>query len=208
MDNLVDAKMIRDKFGSYFKAGAAVRPSGLLGLSIRNRVTVGTRIRIEIMKLLADRYKKSNPGSKTQVVNYEPRPTMKFTPPSSATDTRPLHFTFIKAVTKLPVDFTLEELTPIYRLAASSSELTGKLRSTFIVLSDDVFRKRLLRSSRNESRSQEAGGSGPSGASDSVKNDGAKNSSKSGKGSKSSGSGRKSEKRGASASPSERAAKK
>ena len=34
MDNLVDAKMIRDKFGSYFKAGAAVRPSGLLGLSI------------------------------------------------------------------------------------------------------------------------------------------------------------------------------
>ena len=76
------------------------------------------------------------------------------------------------------------------------------------MLSDDVFRKRLLRASRNESRSQEAGGSGPSGASDSVKNDGAKNSSKSGKGSKSSGSGRKSEKRGASASPSERAAKK
>ena len=148
MDNLVDAKMIRDKFGSYFKAGAAVRPSGLLGLSIRNRVTVGTRIRIEIMKLLADRYKKSNPGSKTQVVNYEPRPTMKFTPPSSATDTRPLHFTFIKAVTKLPVDFTLEELTPIYRLAASSSELTGKLRSTFIVLSDDVAREL----SRNASR--------------------------------------------------------
>ena len=72
MVNLIDSKMIRDKFGSFFKAGASVRPPGLIGLSIRNRVTVGTRIRLEIMKLLAERYRKSNPGSKTQVMFFRP----------------------------------------------------------------------------------------------------------------------------------------
>ena len=93
------------------------------------------------MKLLAERYKSSNPGAKTQVLNYESRPTMKFTPPSSASDRRPLHFNYIQAIKRLPVDFTLEELTPIYKMLASSTELAGKLRSTFVVLSDDTARQ-------------------------------------------------------------------
>ena len=151
MENLEDSRVIRDKFGSFFKAGATKRPPGLLDLSIRSRVTIGTRVRIEIMKLLADRYKASNPGSRTQVVNYTSRPSMKLTPPAGSLDPRPLHFNYIKAVTKLPVDFTEEELEPIYRLANSSSELTGKLRSLFIVLSDDVARELALRASRSAS---------------------------------------------------------
>ena len=51
MVHIEDSKIIRDKFGSFFKAGARARPPGLIGLSIRNRVTIGTRIRLEIMKL-------------------------------------------------------------------------------------------------------------------------------------------------------------
>ena len=141
MVNLDDSKLIRTKFGSFFKAGGPVRHPGLIGLSVRNRMTLGTRVRIEIMKLLAERYKSSNPGAKTQVVNYESRPTMKFTPPSSASDRRPLHFNYIQAIKRLPVDFTLEELTPIYKMLASSTELAGKLRSTFVVLSDDTARQ-------------------------------------------------------------------
>ena len=90
-----------------------------------------------------------------KVVNYEPRPTMKLTPPSDAADRRPLHFNYIRAVTKLPVNFTPEELEPIYRLANSTTDLTGKLRSTFIVLSDDVARSMARDSAR---------GSGPSGS--------------------------------------------
>ena len=159
MVNIDDSKVIRSKFGAYFKAGAAVRPPGLIGLSIRIRLTIGSRIRLEIMKLLADRYKKSNPGSKVQVVNYEPRPRMVLTPPSSATDPRPMHFTYIKAVTKLPTDFNPEELAPIYRLAATNSELTGKLRSLFIVLSDDVA----LELSRAAARSASAAAASASG---------------------------------------------
>ena len=155
-----DSKLIRDKFGSYFKAGAPPRPSTLIGLSIRNRLTLGTRVRIEIMKLLAERYKASNPGSKTQVVNYESRPTMKFTPSTSASDRRPLHFTYIKAVTKLPCNFTDEELAPIYRMVTSSTELTGKLRSTFIVLSDDKARELSRSSAPVQSAAAPAGANG------------------------------------------------
>ena len=102
------------------------------------------------MKLLADRYRTANPGSKTQVVNYESRPSMKFTPAANATDRRVLHFTYLKAVTKLPVNFSAEELAPIYKMALSSSELTGKLRATFIVLSDDVAKEM----SRSQSQAQ------------------------------------------------------
>ena len=128
-----------------------------MGLSIRNRVTIGTRVRLEIMKLLADRYKTSNPGSRTQVINHTSRPNMKLTPPTGSLDPRPLHFTFIKAVTKLPVDFSIEELAPIYRLANSSSELSGKLRSLFIVLSDDVARELALQAARNASSAAASG---------------------------------------------------
>lgn len=145
------------KFGSFFKAGAPVCPAPLIGLSIRNRLTLGSRIQIEIMKLLAERYKSSNPGAKTQVINYASRPTMKLTPPQDATDRRPLHFTYVKAVTKLPVDFSLEELTPIYRMANSTSELTGKLRSTFVVLCDDVARELSRASSASASAARASG---------------------------------------------------
>ena len=50
---------------------------------------------------------------------------MKFTPAATASDCRVLHFTYIRAVTKLPVDFSLEELTPVYRIATSSSDLVA-----------------------------------------------------------------------------------
>lgn len=208
MATIADSDAIRKKFGAFFFNGGGKDslPTEYKGISIRNRVTPETKIRITILQLLAKRYKDSNPGSKVKVIGFAPRPLIKIIPAASASDRRVKVFNFIEAVKSLPTNFTEAEAETVYR--SVNAKFEGKLRSLFIVLSDDVFRKRLLRASRNESRSQEAGGSGPSGASDSVKNDGAKNSSKSGKGSKSSGSGRKSEKRGASASPSERAAKK
>ena len=163
MVNLLDSKLIRDKFGSSFKAGASARHPGLTGLSIRNRVTLGTRIRLEIMKLQAERYRKANPGSKTQVVNYESRPSMKFTPPATASDKRVMHFTFIKAITKLPVSFTVEELAPIYKIANSSQELSGKLRETFVILNDEVARAIARSTSAPSAGTSSSSGSAPSG---------------------------------------------
>ena len=85
-----DCKAIRLKFGSFFLGGAGNdrRPEGLKGISIKNRVTPNTQTRISIMKLLAARYRDSNPGSKVKMIGYEPRPTLKITPAASASDRR------------------------------------------------------------------------------------------------------------------------
>ena len=85
LESADDSKRIRDRFGSSFKANGTPLPPGLSGLSIRSRQTHATRVRLAIMQVLAANYKSSNPGSKVQVVNYEPRPLMRLTPPQETT---------------------------------------------------------------------------------------------------------------------------
>lgn len=135
LESAQDSKQIRDKYGSYFKAGASPVPPDLKGLSIRIRLTHATRVRIAIMQALASNYKNSNPGSKVQVVNYEPRPIMRLTPPQGASDPRVMVFNFIEAVTKLPARFTKKDMSKIMK--ATSGKFKGQLRSLFVVISDD-----------------------------------------------------------------------
>lgn len=68
MASVQDSKAIRLKFGSFFLGSKDGRPPQFKPYSIRNRVTPETKVRIEILKLLASRYKASNPGSKVQVL--------------------------------------------------------------------------------------------------------------------------------------------
>lgn len=112
MVSLANAKAIRNKFGSYFIGGGGVkrRPSGLRHISIQNRVTPETRTRVSVLKLLASRYRDSNPGSRVKVISYEPRPVMKITPAPSASDRRTRVYTYVEAVKKFPTNFTPEEL--------------------------------------------------------------------------------------------------
>ena len=135
LESTADSKRIRDKFGSYFKAGASPLPPDLKGLSIRCRHTHATRVRLAIMQSLASNYKASNPGSKVQVVNYEPRPMMRLTPPADASDSRAMTFNFIEAVTKLPGRFSKKDLS--YIMKQTSGKFKGQLRSLFVVISDD-----------------------------------------------------------------------
>ena len=135
MENIDDAKAIRSKFGSFFRGGTDSRPPSLSEVSIQNVVTRETRIRISILKLLARRYLKANPGAKTQVIGYLPRPILKLTPPPESKSKRVLSYNFIEAVQKLPVNFTREETQDITNRAAKI--FPGKLRSLFIVLTDD-----------------------------------------------------------------------
>ena len=141
MVELSDSKAIRNKFGSFFLGGGGVerRPPGLRHISIQNRVTPETRTRIAIMKLLAARYRDSNPGSRVKVIGYDPRPVMKVTPASNATDRRVRSYYYVDAVRKFPTNFTPEEITPILRRI--NPDLAGQIRSLFICLSDDQFRK-------------------------------------------------------------------
>ena len=134
MKNISDSKAIRDKFGSFF-IGGKKKPEALKQYSIRNRVTPETKIRIHILQVLAKRYRTSNPGSKVAVVGYDPRPRIKITPPANASDPRVKVYFFVEAVKTLEteLDFLYKKIGP---------KFSGKLRSLFICLSDDEFRKR------------------------------------------------------------------
>ena len=158
LESATDLKRIRDRFGSSFKAGGDPLPPGLTGLSIRSRQTHATRVPLAIMQVLAANYKSSNPGSKTQVVNYDPRPLMRLTPPQGSSDSRVMTFNFIEAVTKLPIKFTKKDLASI--LKTCSGKFKGQLRSLFVVLSDDDRTTGRRRQESSSSSGSSSSGSG------------------------------------------------
>ena len=130
---------IRRKFGAFFVGGVDKRPEDLKPYNIKNWVTPETKIRVSILKLLAKRYRASNPGAKVQVISYDPRPQIRITPPSGADDRRVKNYFYVDAVSVLPTNFSTEEITPIIRRV--NPKLFGQIRSIFVVLSDDLFKK-------------------------------------------------------------------
>ena len=140
MSSVSDSKAIRDKFGSFFLGGRGdQRPPALKPYSIKNRVTPETKIRISLLKLLAQRYRDSNPGSRVQVIGYDPRPLIKITPAADASDRRVKIYNYVEAVKALPIP-SASELAPIIRRI--NPRLSGQIRSVFIILSDDQYKIR------------------------------------------------------------------
>ena len=136
-----DSKEIRDKFGSFFiGAGGDKRPDSLKHVSIQNLVTPATSVRVAILKVLGQRYTSSDPGSRSQVIHYASRPLLKLTPSASEKDRRVQTYDFIEAIKSLPTNFTTEEYSVIGKQV--SEKLFGQLRSLFVVISDDVIKRR------------------------------------------------------------------
>ena len=148
VSSISESKAIKKKFGLLF-VGGDHRPPHLKKIAIRNRVTPETTIRRSIMQLLGSRYKAANPGSKVQVIGFEPRPLLKITPSSSASDRRVKSYNFIDAVRMLPTNFTATETSEIME-KINNPRLLGKMRSLFIVLSDDDYRQKMHKSSPKE----------------------------------------------------------
>ena len=92
----------------------------------------------QVLKLLAKRYRASNPEGRAQVVSYQPRPVIKITPPPSAKDRRIKVYHYVDAVKNLPCNFSMDEVIPFLRRI--NPELMGQIRSLFIVLTDDQFK--------------------------------------------------------------------
>ena len=69
MVNPHDAKAVRSAFGRFFAGGKDGRPAALRDISVSNWTTPATKVRIAILKVLASRYRSSNPGARVQV-NY------------------------------------------------------------------------------------------------------------------------------------------
>ena len=147
MRRLEDSKEIRNTFGVFF-VGGDKRPPALKHISISMNVTPATSVRIAVLKVLGKRYLDSNPGSKVQVISYEARPILKLHPPQPSTDAadhseqprRVQTFNYIQAVSSLPTNFTDDEVSLIAKKV--SAKLFGTLRSTFIVITDDMIKKR------------------------------------------------------------------
>ena len=137
MRSLLDSKLIRDTFGSFF-IGGDHRPDSLKFVSIRNRVTPGTLVRLAILRVYGERYLASNPGAKVQAIGHDPRPLLKLTPPKSS-DSRIQTYTFIQAIRALPSNFNEPEREKIFREV--SPKLYGKLRSIFVVINDDMVKR-------------------------------------------------------------------
>ena len=132
---------IRTTFSTtFFKNGRDTRPESLKPISIRNRVTQETHVRISILHLFGQHYTTSNPGSKYKVIGHQPRPQLKLFPASDASDRRVRSYNFIEAVKSLPKNFTAQESEDLVQRVPA--KFIGKLRSLFVVLSDDLARSR------------------------------------------------------------------
>jgi hypothetical protein len=140
LDNVEASRSIRSRFSGFFKGGSDTRPPEYHNISISNVITKETRIRISLLKLYAKRYLDSNAGARAQVIGFEPRPLLKLTPPpdSSGKVSKVQTYTFMEAVKKLPSTFSDEEIGKVLRQA--SSQFPGRVRSLFVVLSDDRVR--------------------------------------------------------------------
>ena len=71
-----------------------------------------------------------------KVVGYEPRPTIRITPPQDSSDRRVKVYNFIEAIKVLPTTFTAEEYQSI--MSKVNPRLYKSLRETFLVISDDL----------------------------------------------------------------------
>ena len=189
VSTVAESKAIRRKFGAFF-IGGDHRPPHLKKFAIRNKVTPETTIRRSILMLLGARYKASNPGSKVQVIGFDPRPLLKITPASSASDRRIKSYNFIEAVKVLPTNFSAAESAEILK-KINNPKYIGKMRSLFIVLSDDEFRAKMskIKPTQSSTESGQLQGAGDSPPDSGSSGSGPKTGSKGKFGSKPSGSG-------------------
>ena len=193
MESVAESKEIRDRFGSYFLGRIDKRPQTLKDrkISINNRLTHESRVRLMVLRVLADHYLESNPGSKAQVIKYGSRPLIKITPPEGSKDPRVMSMNYIEAVRSLPVSFSSEELEPI--LKEIKPKWYGKVKPLFIVLSDDMIKKKFRQRQKPDTPEAEAA-TAESESTSSAKSSESKHASrgqKSGKNSKSGNSGKR-----------------
>ena len=155
MDSPESSKRIRDLYSAFFsrkRHNQVQLPNVLKGVSIRNKVTLNTRIRIAILQELGANYLSTNPGSSIHVKGYDPRPVLITFPPSSS-NSRPRSFNFIDAVKTLPANLSDASLSKIFQKIGEHHP--GSLRQLFVILSDDDRErcKGLVRANRGQSGS-------------------------------------------------------
>ena len=158
MNSAAVSERIRDLYSGFFRKNRPVHlPPAFKNVSLRNKVTKETKIRISILKQLGAIFKDSNRGGSFHVRGYDPRPRLT-TFPAQGSSGRPQSFSFIQAVTTLPATFNDEQLAMIFREVGNACQ--GSLRTLFIVLNDDDRERCLELAKQSRTRRPAATGSG------------------------------------------------
>ena len=155
LSSVAASSRIRELFSGFFRGENPVSlPDHLRGVSVRNKVTLDTRIRLRILRELGKLFVESNPGSSYKVRGFDPRPLLFITPARGSAD-RPRTFNFIEATTTLPTSFSDDHLAQIFAVVGTHDE--GELRQKFIVITDDE-RDRCLELVKNLSKKGRSSG--------------------------------------------------
>ena len=135
MDSVSSSVRIREVFSGFFRRNRPVpRPPALKDVSIRNRVTPDTKIRISILHQFGSIYQAATRGATYKVTGFSPRPLLLTIPPQGSAE-RQRTYTFMQAVTLLRAAFTDENLIRIYQVV--SNQHPGMLQALFVVINDD-----------------------------------------------------------------------
>ena len=142
MCSVETSSRIRELYSGFFRRNIPVQlPPHLKGVSVRNKVTKETRVRITILQQLGANYVATNPGSSIQVRGFDPRPVLVVIPPASsgpggsAAPPQAKVFNFIEAVTTLPSSLSDANLSRIFGTIGTS--YPGQLKNLFVIISDD-----------------------------------------------------------------------
>ena len=161
MDSVSSSKRIRDLFSGFFRGRRPISlPPPLKGVSLRNKVTPGTKIRISILHQLGSIFTETNRGAIYKVQGFVSRPLLTLIPSQGSTGHQRT-YTFMQAVTMLPATFRDEHLTRIFQVV--SGQHPGNLQPLFVVLNDDD-RERCLELVKQKRSSGQGASSGPSGS--------------------------------------------
>ena len=147
LDSVESSRRLRDMYSGFFGRNSRVKlPQVLRGVSVRNKITKETRVRIAIMQELGNNFTSSNPGSSVKVKGYQSRPLLVTIPAQvsgAAPSDRVRTYTFIQAVKTLPPTFTDASLAAIFSIIGGQYQ--GELQRLFVVLSDFRILVHILR---------------------------------------------------------------
>ena len=80
LNSVAASSRIRELFSGFFRGENPVSlPDSLRGISVRNKVTLATRIRLRILRELGNLYVEANPGSSFKARGFDPRPMLLIT---------------------------------------------------------------------------------------------------------------------------------
>ena len=149
LSSVAASQRIRELYSGFFRGESPVPlPQQFRGVSVRNKVTLSTRIRLRIMRELGNLYIESNHGATFKVRGFDPRPLLFTQPPRGSSD-RPRTLNFIEAVTTMPASFSDDNLAQIFAVVGTHHE--GELRQIYVVITDDE-RERCLELVKNMPR--------------------------------------------------------